>query len=492
MGDWFVSVDGRNTGPHPAEHVRHWLEAGQVPPSALLWPTDGSSGADWLSVEQAWPQLNGAPPPGASGPVSSGPGAVGPVSSGPGASGPGASGPVTRADVPAPPGTGPVGAATGGYPMRGFPAVAAAAPHTPGWNPVQALADFAGVDRLEGFRPGELLSAVFRRYSREETERHFATGLPETTPEVHEIEPGWPKPWMFVRLLGMSSVLFVGFLVLIKLFDGGNLLPGLIVVGSFAVPLSVLVFFFEVNSPRNVSLYLVIHCLLMGGLISLAITLLLEQTVGRVDEYFFHTFVDPVLIGVAEEVAKLVAVFLITLRLPAVRYPWILNGMLFGAAVGAGFACFESAGYAFYSLLLPDPANADAVGPNLAGSVNTIVLRGVLAPFGHVVWTALVAGALWRVKLAGGLDARMLLSQRVLRMLLIVVVLHALWDFDFTARIPYYLGQIGLGVVAWVLAFGMLQNGLKQIKAAKAASPIGFLRVSGATQVLRTVGQVGS
>src|SRR5690606_38964545 len=111
--------------------------------------------------------------------------------------------------------------------------------------------------------------------------------------EVHAIEPGWPKPWMFVRLLGMSTVLFFGFLVLILRFDGGNLLPGLIVVGSFAVPLSVLVFFFEVNSPRNVSLYLVIHCLFIGGLISLALTLLFEQTVGRVDQSFFRLFVDP-------------------------------------------------------------------------------------------------------------------------------------------------------------------------------------------------------
>jgi protease PrsW len=321
-------------------------------------------------------------------------------------------------------------------------------------------------------------------------ELHFATGLPGTTPEVHAIEPGWPKPWMFVRLLGVSSVLFVSFVVLIRVFNGGNLLPGLIVIGSFAVPLSVLVFFFEVNSPRNVSLYLMIHCLLIGGLISLALTLLAEQTLGPA--VGVGLYVDPILIGVAEEVAKLLAVFLITARLPAVRYPWILNGMLFGAAVGAGFACFESAGYAFYSLFTLNDPNLVTLVPNLSASIDTIVLRGALAPFGHVVWTALAAGALWRVKLAGGLHFRMLISDRVLRMLLIVVLLHALWDFEYTSRLPFYLGQIGLGVLAWLLAFGMLQNGLKQIKAAQAASPIGYLQVSGATQVLRTVGQIGT
>ena len=398
----------------------------------------------------------------------------------------GASARATTTDLVPPPSAS--GTPAGWTPVPGMPDTAL--PPVPGRNPMQALADFAGVDRLEGFRLGELLSAAFRRYSREETERHFATGLPETTPEVHAIEPGWPKPWMFVRMLGMSLVLFLSFLMLIQLFDGGNLLPGLIMIGSFAVPLSVLVFFFEVNSPRNVSLYLVIHCLLVGGLISLALTLVLEQTVGHLGQV--GTFADPVLIGVAEEVGKLIAVFVITTRLPAVRYPWILNGMLFGAAVGAGFACFESAGYAFFSLFTADQNDPQAFGPNLSASINTIVLRGALAPFGHVVWTALAAGALWRVKLAGGLDLRMLKSHRVLRMLFIVVLLHALWDFKYTAVLPFYSGQLVLGGLAWVLAFGMLQNGLKQIKAAQAASPVGYLRVSGATQVLRTVGQIGS
>jgi protease PrsW len=470
MAEWFVSVDGDPTGPHPAEHVAHWIRTGQVPPGALLWPTDGSSGDRWLPVEAAWAQLTSGTGPTPSATPQPVPGPAAPLQGG--AMQPGA---VSAGPAPHP---------TGGYPGM-------AVPQAPGRNPIHVLADFAGVDRLEGFRLTELLAATFRRKSREEVEMHFATGLPGTTPEVHAIEPGWPQPWMFVRLLGVSSLLFVSFVVLIQLLDGGNLLPGLIIVGSFAVPLSVLVFFFEINSPRNVSLYLVIHCLLVGGLISLALTLLLEQTTGRLGE--IGDFVDPVLIGLAEECAKLLAVFLITVRLPPVRYPWILNGMLFGAAVGAGFACFESAGYAFFSLIAPDPQDQATFGPNLSAAINTIVLRGALAPFGHVVWTALLAGALWRVKLAGGLDVRMLFSKRVLRMFVIVVGLHAIWDFRYSTEfVPFYLTQIVLGIVAWLLAFGMLQNGLKQIKAAQQASPQGHLRVSGATQVLRTVGSIGS
>ncbi|HEY6798175.1 MAG TPA: PrsW family glutamic-type intramembrane protease [Kineosporiaceae bacterium] len=496
MSDWFMSVDGQVDGPHSAAHVIHWLRSGQVPQTALLWPADGSS-AGWLPVPEAWSRLAGSASGGAAG-VPSGSASVGAPGGDAGSAGPanGSAGPANGSAVTVSTRVSPAMGPVTGRTMIGFaPGVGPIAQHpssplsaSPVRNPIQVLADFAGVDRLEGFRLGELLSATFSRKSREEIELHFATGLPGTTPEVHAIEPGWPKPWMFVRLLGTSMLLFVSFVLLIQVFNGGNLLPGLIVIGSFAVPLSVLVFFFEVNSPRNVSLYRMIHCLLIGGLISLAVTLLLEEAVGHLGGV--GVFVDPVTIGVAEEVAKLLAVFLITVRLPPTRYPWILNGMLFGAAVGAGFACFESAGYAFYSLLNtpgPNPPSA----PNLSASINTIILRGALAPFGHVVWTALAAGALWRVKLARGLEARMLFSHRVARMLLVVVALHAMWDFDYTARLPFYAGQLALGVLAWLLAFGMLQNGLKQIKAAQAASPMGYLRVSGATSVFRTVGQIG-
>src|SRR5207244_7482217 len=49
--------------------------------------------------------------------------------------------------------------------------------------------------------------------------------------------------------------------------------------------------------------------------------------------------------GIIEEVAKLATVVLVVRQ--ATRYKYILNGMLFGAAVGVGFAVFESAGYAF-------------------------------------------------------------------------------------------------------------------------------------------------
>jgi RsiW-degrading membrane proteinase PrsW (M82 family) len=449
MADWFVNVDGETTGPHPAEHVRHWVSSGQIPASALFWPDGGTV---WLALDAAWPVFGGtpgSPPPG---------GAVAP----PVTSTAAATDQADGSGIPIPP------APRGGVHVL-----------------TDRLADFAGVERLEGFRLVELMSAVFHRYGREETERHFATGLPGYTPTLQQIESGWPKPWMFVRLLGMSIVVFAGFWTLVQIFHNVNLLPALILVGSFAVPMSTLVFFLEINSPRNVSLYLLIHCMVIGGLISLGLTLLLEQTTGHLGG-LGNNLVDPFLIGISEEVAKLVAVVVITMRLPAQRYPWILNGMLFGAAVGAGFACFESAGYALRFLF-------DEQGfVNLAQVTHVICIRGLLAPFGHVVWTALAAGAIWRVKLDRPLRPKMIVHQRTLRMLLVVILLHSVWDLPAIDEVPFLLIYLLLGVVAWFVAFGMLTGGLKQIKAAQLVSRTGAVQVSGNTTVFRSIGTIGA
>ena len=58
---------------------------------------------------------------------------------------------------------------------------------------------------------------------------------------------------------------------------------------------------------------------------------------------------------------------------------------MLGATVGFGFAALESAGYAFN-------AAVSLKGIDLRALLETEMLRGVLAPFGHGLWTA-IAGA---------------------------------------------------------------------------------------------------
>lgn len=312
------------------------------------------------------------------------------------------------------------------------------------------VTDLVGLERLEGFSLKEMLSAVFHRYGDEAIESYFSVGLKETTPPLEQVTTKWPKPWMFARALLFSLLLYFGFVLAMTLFNAQIALPAVIITGSFAVPMATLLFFFEMNAPQNVSLYQVLRLLLLGGLLSIASSLLLF------DLTILDDWIGAPSAGVIEELGKLAAVIWLTRKLDAKRYPYILNGLLFGAAVGTGFAAFESAGYA---LLITLNENSAA-----AGNVN-IVLRGILAPFGHVVWTAIAAGALWSVKQDQPFRFGMLFHRRPLTLLLTVMALHFTWNLPFTG--PFLLKFWVLGFIAWVLVFALVQTGLKQLRAAR-------------------------
>ena len=96
--------------------------------------------------------------------------------------------------------------------------------------------------------------------------------------------------------------------------------------------------------------------------------------------------------------------WLLARRLP--RYT-MRDGIVLGATVGFGFAAFESAGYAFNALFTNN-------GLSLINVVETEVLRGILTPVGHGLWTAILGGALFGVAARRG---RLRLTGLVARLL---------------------------------------------------------------------------
>lgn len=74
----------------------------------------------------------------------------------------------------------------------------------------------------------------------------------------------------------------------------------MIVIGSFAVPLSTMVLFMEANVWRNVSMYTVIKTFFVGGCASLVATLLLFSFYSASEMDFFGAF----MVGVIEELGK--------------------------------------------------------------------------------------------------------------------------------------------------------------------------------------------
>lgn len=325
-------------------------------------------------------------------------------------------------------------------------------------NPLNRLSSLTGVDALDSdFSLKTIFSRVGEKRSDVDVEHAFTVGTQETTPVVGTIASNWPQPWLFVRFGAGAILVFIGLLVAVAQFNNPLLIPGLLFVGSFAVPFASLIFFWEMNAPQNVSLYQTIKLLFSGGLVSLLLSLLLFSNTS-----LLSTFLGASSAGIIEESGKLLAVLL--LMRYKTRYHWLLNGMLFGAAVGTGFAAFESAGYAFMTLL----------EGGIDQAINSIFLRGVLAPFSHVVWTAITAAACWRVKGLRPFEWAMLKNPGFVRTFVTVMVLHMLWNAPFEIPfIPYIwflpTKQIILGVIAWIMALGLIQSGLKQIKMAQQA-----------------------
>ncbi len=118
-------------------------------------------------------------------------------------------------------------------------------------------------------------------------------------------------------------------------------------------------------------------------------------------------------VGLIEEGCKIAAVMFLARRM---RHTAPVDGLLMGAAVGMGFAAFESTGYAFTAFLL----SQGHVGVSIAETV----IRGLIAPFGHGIWTAILATVLFRESR----PQHFRITGPVILAYLFVSVLHGLWD----------------------------------------------------------------
>ena len=209
------------------------------------------------------------------------------------------------------------------------------------------------------------------------------------------------------------------------------LAPTVILIGSFLVPVTVVAFVLSLRPEGYLTTPEVVFGFLAAGTVAVVTTALAEvyllpEAAG--------TFIG---VGVIEETGKAL-VFLAVAHTVHHREP--RDGMLLGAVVGAGFASFESAGYALHTMLqhLDEHTIADIL--------ETEASRGVLAPFGHITWTALLGGALF----ASSRGGRFHLTTRLVGTFAGVIALHALWDQTYGWAIMLAQGVTGKG---WDLAW---------------------------------------
>ncbi len=210
-------------------------------------------------------------------------------------------------------------------------------------------------------------------------------------------------------IFGVGLVVWLAAAAVTEITDDDILVPTVIIIGSFLVPVTLVAFALSRRREGYLTTEEVVLGFLAAGTLGVIATAVMEIYLLPAAA---GTFIG---VGIIEELGKALVLIAVAHRVHE-RGP--RDGMVLGAVVGAGFAAFESAGYALQSML----AHLDE------RPVITILeleaFRALLAPFGHITWTALIGGALF----ASSRRGRLHLDGRLVATVLGCITLHALWD----------------------------------------------------------------
>lgn len=215
------------------------------------------------------------------------------------------------------------------------------------------------------------------------------------------------RAWLRIFFGGL--ILWLAAVVVTYATENPNLVPTVILLGSFVVPATFVAYAFEHRATESLTEHTIFIAFVYGGVLGVLGASLLEAGVLGNQSLFSYVGV-----GLIEEGCKLAVLWLLARRLGTYRPR---DGVVLGAAVGFGFAAFETAGYAFTAMFT-------IKGISLGNLVETQVWRGILTPVGHGVWTAILGGVLFQAARGG----RLRLSGGLIGWYLVVSLLHAFWD----------------------------------------------------------------
>ncbi|GEP23499.1 MAG: PrsW family glutamic-type intramembrane protease [Lentilactobacillus diolivorans] len=289
-----------------------------------------------------------------------------------------------------------------------------------------------------------MFSEVFQRHTKDQADRLFIVGTRTTTPSLKKVSSRPVKPWFFSRIFLVLAMSFAMLMLLLYIFKSNKAIPGLIFIGSLAVPFSLLMMFFEINVYQNISVLQMLTTFLMGGILSLLVTMTFYMMLPIRTSVSIES---ALIVGVVEELAKCVVIIIF---INSYKLNYIFNGVLIGAAIGAGFSVFESSGYVSeYGLA-------------------TIFTRSFQAIGTHTIWAAIMGGAiiLGKTRKKPFVLKDFFTRPKFYVFFLIVIALHTFWDWDIpNTGLEVSLLQEAIDVViGWFLIFIMIDAGLREVK----------------------------
>jgi RsiW-degrading membrane proteinase PrsW (M82 family) len=217
----------------------------------------------------------------------------------------------------------------------------------------------------------------------------------------------WRQSWFAVLFIG--SLLWLTSALVTSLTQDPILVPSVILMGSFLAPVTVVAYALSRLETGDLTATEIYGGFLAGG------------SVGLVGSALIETYLLPstngtfLVVGLVEESCKALIVLAVA-HFVTTRRPH--DGIVIGATVGAGFAAFESSGYAFRTIIRHRGDH------DILAVLNTEISRAVFSPFAHITWTALFGSALFIASRGG----RFRLTRGLVFTFVGIALLHTAWD----------------------------------------------------------------
>ena len=275
-----------------------------------------------------------------------------------------------------------------------------------------SLSKLTGGIKVKGkVTASDIFRDLFKKHRTEDVEDTFTKGTKYNPVDVKKITSADASAWAWSRVLLVFLALVAIFAIGYLAIKVTTLVGGFIFACAFALPLAMVVFFHEIDILHNITFHKTLLYFLIGGAAAIIITVF-ESQVFKMNSN--DLIWQCLLISLTEEVAKtLIIAGIISVDKKA---NYILDGLLIGSAVGAGFAGFETMGYLA-----------------MAGSTNQMTSmafqRAILSLGMHLAWGALEGAG---IMMAKGYKKRFswsnLASVQVLVAFIIPFLFHWLWD----------------------------------------------------------------
>lgn len=255
----------------------------------------------------------------------------------------------------------------------------------------------------------------------------------------------WNWPWLFFRVFLFGCIL-CGLTIFAKTFST-HIANGyvtaldiiLFVIGPMIVPITIMVFFWELNIPANFSLLQLLACFGVGSVICFFVTSLMFPII---PENLGSVFGAPIREEIAKAITSLIILYILSKHLNMRIYG--ITGLIIGAAVGTGFSVFESIDY------------------GLRFGLDTVTTRFFCAPTGHTLYAAPYSAAMALHIKNSKLTKETLFNQDFLFTFVGAVLTHMFWNSGILERLFIVKLTVSI-IVTWYIALFITRKCIHQI-----------------------------